>query len=171
MAARRCDSGSGGTDGIGGNPSSAAHIRAAGACYRPRYSGSMSEITDEGVQSLLAAPNHAVLSSYNPDGTILSTVVWIDYVDGQLAVNSAVGRQWPSNLDRDPRVSIVVLDQENPYHFTEIRGTASGSIDGAREHIDALAHKYIGKDYPWLGPGEQRKKFVVAPAKVRYIKQ
>jgi len=40
-----------------------------------------------------------------------------------------------------------------------------------REHIDALSHKYIGKDYPWIGPGEQRKKFVVTPEKVRYIKQ
>jgi PPOX class probable F420-dependent enzyme len=131
----------------------------------------MSEITDAGVQELLAAPNHAVLSSLNSDGTILSTVVWIDYVDGILAVNSAVGRQWPSNLDRDPRVSIVVLDQANPYHFAEIRGTAAGDTETAREHIDALAHKYIGKDYPWLGPGEQRKKFVITPEKVRYVKQ
>jgi PPOX class probable F420-dependent enzyme len=131
----------------------------------------MSEITDAGVQELLAAPNHAVLSSLNPDGTILSTVVWIDYVDGVLAVNSAVGRQWPSNLDRDPRVTVVVLDQENPYHFTEIRGTAVGETESAREHIDALSRKYIGKDYPWLGPGEQRKKFVITPEKVRYVKQ
>ena len=131
----------------------------------------MSEITDAGVQELLAAPNHAVLSSFNSDGTILSTVVWIDYVDGVLAVNSAVGRQWPTNLDRDPRVTVVVLDQANPYHFTEIRGTAAGDTEGAREHIDALSRKYIGKDYPWLGPGEQRKKFVVKPEKVRYIKQ
>ena len=131
----------------------------------------MSEITDAGVQELLAAPNHAVLSSLNSDGTILSTVVWIDYVDGVLAVNSAVGRQWPTNLDRDPRVTVVVLDQANPYHFTEIRGTAAGDTEGAREHIDALSRKYIGKDYPWLGPGEQRKKFVITPEKVRYVKQ
>jgi PPOX class probable F420-dependent enzyme len=131
----------------------------------------MSEITDAGVQELLAAPNHAVLSSFNSDGTILSTVVWIDYVDGVLAVNSAVGRQWPTNLDRDPRVTVVVLDQANPYHFTEIRGTAAGDTEGAREHIDALSRKYIGKDYPWLGPGEQRKKFVITPEKVRYVKQ
>jgi PPOX class probable F420-dependent enzyme len=131
----------------------------------------MTDITHEGVLSLLAAPNFAVLSSHNPDGTILSTVVWIDYVDGQLAVNSAVGRQWPSNLDRDGRVSILVLDQDNPYHFAEIRGRAAGTLEGAREHIDALAHKYIGKDYPYLQPGEQRKKFVVTPEKVRYMKQ
>jgi PPOX class probable F420-dependent enzyme len=131
----------------------------------------MTELTDSGVQALLAAPNHAVLSCRNSDGSILSTVVWIDYVDGVLAVNSAVGRQWPTNLDRDTGVTVVVLDQENPYHFAEIRGTVSGTLDGAREHIDQLAHKYIGRDYPWMGEGEQRKKFVITPQKVRYVKQ
>lgn len=131
----------------------------------------MTDLSHDGVQALLAAPNFAVLSSYNADGSILSTVVWIDYVDGMLAVNSAVGRHWPANLDRDPRVTVVVTDQENPYHFTEIRGTAAGTLNSAREHIDALANKYIGKDYPWLGPGEQRKKFTIAPEHVRYVKQ
>jgi PPOX class probable F420-dependent enzyme len=131
----------------------------------------MTDLSHEGVQGLLAAPNHAVISSHNADGSIHSTVVWIDYVDGVLAVNSAVGRQWPANLDRDPKVTVVVIDQENPYHFTEIRGTAAGSVQGAREHIDALSHKYIGKDYPWIGPGEERKKYTITPERVRYVKQ
>ena len=130
----------------------------------------MTDLSDAGVQALLAAPNHAVLSSHNPDGSILSTVVWIDYVDGVLAVNSAVGRQWPTNLDRDPQVSIVLIDQQNPYAFAEIRGTVTGTLEGAHEHIDALAKKYIGQDkYPWLSPGEQRKKFIVHPRKVRLV--
>jgi PPOX class probable F420-dependent enzyme len=131
----------------------------------------MSEITDAGVQELLGAPNHAVLSSLNPDGSILSTVVWIDYADGVLAVNSAVGRQWPTNIDREGTVTVVVLDQNDPYHFVEIRGTVSGSTETSIDHINVLAHKYIGRDYPWLQPGEVRKKFVITPTKVRYIKQ
>jgi PPOX class probable F420-dependent enzyme len=131
----------------------------------------MTELTDAGVQELLAAPNHAVISSLNPDGSILSTVVWIDYVDGILAVNSAVGRQWPTNLDREGATTVVVTNQQDPYHFVEIRGTVTGSTEPGVEHINALAHKYIGKDYPWLAPGEVRKKFVITPTKVRYIKQ
>ncbi len=131
----------------------------------------MTDLNHEGVRELLSAPNHAVLSSHNPDGTILSTVVWIDYVDGDLAVNSAVGRQWPSNLDREGRVTVLVMDQQNPYHFAEIRGTVTGTVDGAVDHIHSLAHKYIGQDYPWLGPDEQRKKFIITPSKVRYVKQ
>ena len=131
----------------------------------------MTDMSHAGVLELLAAPNHAVLSSHNEDGSIHSTVVWIDYVDGVLAVNSAVGRHWPANLDRDARLTVVVIDQENPYHFTEIRGTASGSLDGALPHINALSNKYIGRDYPWLGEGEVRKKYVITPQRVRYVKQ
>src|ERR1700761_5594917 len=126
----------------------------------------MTDMSHAGVQELLAAPNHAVLSSHNEDGSIHSTVVWVDYVDGVLAVNSAVGRHWPANLDRDSHMTLVVIDQQNPYHFTEIRGTASGSEEGAVAHIHALAHKYIGRDYPWLGEGEVRKKYVITPQRV-----
>lgn len=131
----------------------------------------MAKITDPGVQELLAGPNYAVVSSHNADNTMHSTVVWIDYADGVLAVNSAVGRRWPANLDRDARVTLVVVECGNPNHFVEIEGSAQGRTDGAREHIDALARKYIGEDYPWLAPGEQRKTFVITPHHVRYVQQ
>lgn len=131
----------------------------------------MTKITDPGVQELLAGPNYAVVSSHNVDGTMHSTVVWIDYVDGVLAINSAVGRRWPANLDRDQQVTIVVVECGNPNHFVEIEGTASGTTDGALEHINALARKFIGEDYPWLAPGEQRKRFTITPHRVRYVQQ
>ncbi len=130
----------------------------------------MTDLNDAGVRELLAAPNHAVLSCHNADGSILSVVVWVDYTDGVLAVNSAVGRRWPANLDRDPRLTLVVIDQQNPYQFAEIRGTATGTFDGALEHIHVLANKYLGRDYPWLGPGEQRRKYTIAPEHVRFVK-
>ena len=130
----------------------------------------MTDINDEGVRELLAAPNHAVVSTVNPDGSILSTVVWVDFVEGVLAVNSAVGRQWPTNLDRDPRITLLVIDRQDPYHFAEVRGLAKGTDEGALEHIHALAHKYIGRDYPYLSDGERRRKYVIEPQRVRYVK-
>lgn len=132
----------------------------------------MSDIHDPDVQALLAKPNFAVISTHNPDGTILSNVVWVDTEDGALSVNSAVGRKWPTNLDRDPQTSVVVIDSENPYSFVEVRGRAEGTTDGADEHIDALAKKYLGKDeYPFRQPGEQRIKFRISPDHVRFVKQ
>src|SRR5437588_11339315 len=103
-------------------------------------------LEDPPVRSLLEGVNHAVVSTFDADGSIHSAVVWIDLVDGVLAVNSAVGRRWPSNLERDPRVTVVVWEEGNPYHYVEIRGLASGTTDGADEHIDRLAHKYTGSE-------------------------
>src|SRR5882757_11442281 len=128
----------------------------------------MTSITDPGPQELLSAPNYAVVSTVNKDGSIHSTIVWVSSEGDEIAVNSAVGRLWPTNLERDPHISVVVFESGNPYHFVEIRGTATGSIAGADEHINALAKKYIDQDeYPFRQPGEQRIKFVIDPERVR----
>jgi hypothetical protein len=96
----------------------------------------------------------------------------VDTIDGSLAVNSAVGRTWPSNLQRDPRVTVLIYDQANPYDYVEVRGTARGSTDGADAHIDRLAKKYLGADsYPFRQEGEQRITYLVDAQRVRHQKQ
>jgi PPOX class probable F420-dependent enzyme len=134
----------------------------------------VASLSDPGVQSLLSGPrpNHAVVSTLNEDGSIHSTVVWVSVEDGRLAVNSAVGRKWPTNLERNPAVAVVVYDETNPYEYVEVRGTASGTTDGADDHIDRLAKRYLGADsYPFRTPDEQRITYVVEPSLVRHQKQ
>jgi PPOX class probable F420-dependent enzyme len=131
----------------------------------------MTNLNDPPVRELLEQPNYAVVSTLNPDGSIHNTVVWIDQEDGRVAVNSAVGRVWPSNLQRDPHVNVLVFEAGNPYNFVEIRGKAEVA-DGADEHINGLAKKYIGQDeYPYRQPGEQRIKFVIEPERIRHVQQ
>ena len=133
----------------------------------------MASLSDEGVRLLTEQQtNHAVVSTLNEDGSIHGTVVWFDVRDGQIAVNSAVGRRWPSNLERDPRITVVVYDEDNPFDYVEVRGTAQGTTEGAHEHIDRLAKKYLGLDeYPAHQPGEQRVTYVVQADRVRHQKQ
>ncbi len=132
----------------------------------------MASIQDEAVRGLLEPANHAIVSTLNEDGSIHSAVAWISLEDGDVAVNSAAGRKWPANLDRDPRVTVLVYDQSNPYEYVEIRGTAKGSRDDADDHIDRLAKKYIDQDeYPFRQPGEERMKYTITPEHVRYQKQ
>jgi PPOX class probable F420-dependent enzyme len=131
----------------------------------------MANLNDPAVRELLEQPNYAVVSTVNADGSIHSTIVWASAEDGAVAVNSAVGRLWPTNLQRDAHVNVLVFEAGNPYHFVEIRGIAEVA-DGPDEHINALAKKYIGQDeYPYRQPGEERIKFVVRPERVRYVKQ
>lgn len=132
----------------------------------------MATLTDPEVRKLLEEPNHAVVSTLNEDGSVLSTVVWIDVEDGAVAVNSAEGRRWPTNLHRDPHITALVYEQGNPYNYVEIRGRARATTEGADEHIDRLSKKYIGQDkYPYRQAGEQRVKFVIEPTSIRHQKQ
>src|SRR5437588_11686156 len=99
----------------------------------------MAGLNDQGVRELLEAPNYAVISTRNRDGSIHDTVVWINRENGSVAVNSAVGRIWPRNLKRDPHATVLIQESGNPYHYVEIRGEAQATHDGADEHINALA--------------------------------
>ena len=69
-------------------------------------------------------------------------------------LNTAEGRAWPRNLERDPRVTLTVQNMENPYEYVAIRGTvAERTHEGADAHIDSLAKKYMGLDeYPSASP-------------------
>jgi PPOX class probable F420-dependent enzyme len=133
----------------------------------------MASLNDNGVKALFEAPNVAVISTKNPDGSILSAVVWISLEDGVLAVNSAEGRQWPANLDREGTATVLVYPPDNPYEFVTVRGKVTRATDGDDDaHIDRLAKKYINQDtYPFRQPGEARVKYVISPDHVRYAKQ
>jgi len=132
----------------------------------------MASLDDPGVQALLDKKNHAVVTTLTEDGSPHSTVVWVDVQDGRLAINSAVGRDWPTNLERDPRITVLVYDEDNPYDYVEVRGTARGTTEGADAHIDGLAKKYLDADsYPFRQDGEQRITYLVDAQRVRHQKQ
>jgi PPOX class probable F420-dependent enzyme len=130
----------------------------------------MASFDDPGVRAILDPANHAVISTLNVDGSIHSTVVWQEAVDGKLVINSALGRRWPTNLLRDPRITAVVYAQDDPYDYVMIRGTATGTTEGADAQIRRLAKKYTGSD-DFDHPGEERIMFVVEPVRVAHHTQ
>jgi PPOX class probable F420-dependent enzyme len=120
-------------------------------------------------EELLRAKNFCDVSTLRADGSVHSVPVWVDVEEGQPLLNSAEGRAWPRNLERDPRITLTVPNWENPYEYLEVRGVVSERTHaGADEHIDKLAKKYLGVDaYPARKPGEQRVIIRVAPEYVR----
>ncbi len=117
---------------------------------------------------LLQAKNFANVSTLRNDGSVLSVPVWVDVQDGRPVLNTAEGRAWPRNLERDPRVTITVQNIENPYEYITVRGrVAERTHEGADAHIDAMAKKYLGQDsYPFRQPGEQRVILRIEPEQV-----
>ncbi len=102
------------------------------------------------------------------DGSPQVTPVWVDYEGDELVINTADGRLKANNLRRDPRVAVSMTDPEDTYDMVTIRGHASEiTEEGADEHIDALAKKYLDADsYPNRRPGEVRLKVKIEPEKV-----
>ncbi len=72
------------------------------------------------------------LSTLMPDGSPQTNPVWVDYQNGELWVNSAAGRLKDKNMKRDPRVSVAVIDPDNPYRFVEVRGRYAKLLSKAR---------------------------------------
>jgi PPOX class probable F420-dependent enzyme len=112
--------------------------------------------------------NFVKLTTLDENGAPFSVVIWGDLENGHLAVNSAEGRKWPENVRRNPQVEAVVPNWENPYEYVRVRGRiVEDTHEGADEHIDQLAKKYMDKDeYPFRKEGEQRIKFLIEPEKV-----
>jgi PPOX class probable F420-dependent enzyme len=122
----------------------------------------------EGVKKLFEEANIGHLATVMPDGSPQVTPMWVDFDGKYILVNTEEGRQKPRNIRRDPRVAISVTRAGNPYAFASVRGrVVEITTEGAEEHIDKLAKKYLGRDrYPWRQPGEQRVIFKIEPRRV-----
>jgi PPOX class probable F420-dependent enzyme len=106
------------------------------------------ERTDHDYPALSAAarrflepPRFAVVATLNPNGGPLQAVVWYVLDGDAIVFNSRVGRQWPTNIGRDRRVSLTVSDD---YDYVEMRGEVEIDTDPVRgqEVIAGLARRY-----------------------------
>ena len=125
----------------------------------------MAEVIPEKYVDLFSKKAFANLATVNPDGTPQVTPVWVDYDGTHVLVNSARGRRKDKNMETNPAVAISILDPDNPYRYLEVRGRVTEiTEDGADEHIDKMAKKYLGQDkYPFRQPGEVRVIFKIEP--------
>jgi PPOX class probable F420-dependent enzyme len=130
----------------------------------------MADTIDGPVRELLEGKNFSMVATIREDGSPHVVPTWVDTDGSHVLLNTADGRVWPENLRRDRRVTITVPNLENPYEYAEIRGTvAEETAEGADDHIDKLAKKYMDADsYPFRTEGEVRLIVKVAPDKVRY---
>ena len=104
---------------------------------------------EDKVKELAKGRNFALVTTLMPDGTPQTLPLWVDADDDHVLINTEVGRQRYKNLQRNPKVTVLIVEDGNWYSFAEVRGHLDGEITGdeARTHIDALSHKYTGADY------------------------
>lgn len=126
----------------------------------------MAELSPNAI-ALLEGKNFGTLATLMRDGSPQATVVWVDTDGTHVLVNTSEGRVKANNASRDPRVSLVVTDSNNPYKVLQVRGRiVEITREGAFDHIDKLAKKYRGVDKYTLRDGEQRVIMKILPDSV-----
>ena len=127
----------------------------------------MVKLTDKQAQ-LFLGKNFGAVATIRPDGTPHVTPVWVDYDGEHIVFNTATGRAKWRHMLRDPRVTIEVYAQDDPYDYVTVTGTAElVEGDEADRHIDKLSEKYTGNPkFQSHRPGQRRVIVRVTPERV-----
>jgi PPOX class probable F420-dependent enzyme len=130
----------------------------------------MSAALSDRLKSLLDDKVFIIVGTLQPDGSPQMSPVWVKRDGDDLLFSTTVDRRKKKNLDRDPRVTVVVMNPEQPYEYAEIRGTATMTTEGGPDLIDELSLKYTGKKYAEFNPASaqdaERVVVRVSPQKV-----
>ena len=129
----------------------------------------MATAIPDGFKDLLTTKlTFAHLATNMKDGTPQVTPVWFNFDGTNIMVNSAKGRVKDRNMRARRDVALSILDPDNAYRYLQIIGKVVDITEqGADAHINSLANKYMGKDYPFRTPGEVRVSYKIAPTKVQ----
>lgn len=100
------------------------------------------------IRVFLDAPRFATIATIDPNGGPRQAVIWYTLDGDEIVMNSAVGRRWPSNLVRDPRMSFSVIDEADGYRWVGITGVVTVVEDQptAQADIAGMARRYHADD-------------------------
>lgn len=117
---------------------------------------------------LLRQPSICYLATTMADGSPQMTQTWVDTDGEHVLINSVQGYVKIKNIARDPRVAVAISALDNPSRYFQVRGRVINvSTNGAVEHIEMLAQRYLGMPYPWYGGrAQERVIIVIEPEKV-----
>ncbi|CAN5606977.1 PPOX class F420-dependent oxidoreductase [soil metagenome] len=122
----------------------------------------------EELLALLRQPSICYIATSMADGSPQLTQTWVDTDGEHVLINSVQSHVKVKNIGRDPRVAVAISDSTNPSRYVQVRGrVVNVTTDGAVDHIEMLAQKYLGTPYPWFGGREQvRVILVIEPEKI-----
>ena len=119
----------------------------------------------EDLLALLREPSTCYLATSMADGSPQLTQTWVDTDGEHVLINSVQGHVKVRNIERDPRVALAISDPNKPSRYFQVRGRVLDvTTDGAAEHIEKLAQRYLGGPYPWYGGRGQTRLLITIEA-------
>lgn len=100
---------------------------------------------DDDVRAFLDVPRSADLATINKDGSPQLSLIWYERRGDELIVNTTAQRVKAKNMERDPRVALLVGD---PARYVRLDGDARSVAIGAAALADirALAVRFDGEE-------------------------
>jgi PPOX class probable F420-dependent enzyme len=118
--------------------------------------------------TMLRQPSICYVATSMNDGSPQLTQTWVDTDGTHVIINTVQGYVKLKNMMRDPRVAVTLSAPQNPSRYFQVRGRVVDiTTDGAVDHIEMLAQKYLGMPYPWYGGRDQVRVIVaIKPDKI-----
>jgi PPOX class probable F420-dependent enzyme len=107
----------------------------------------------------------AFIGTVRKDGSVEMVPVWFEQKDGSFWINGGTNRGWFKHLQRDPRVTLLLVDPKEMFRWAQVEGRMVNWAEDSRgDHINELSHRYLKKDYQ--GPRTGRIKIQIEPLRV-----
>jgi general stress protein 26 len=108
-------------------------------------------------KQLLDKPIACVLGLIGNDGLVNQTPMWFDYAGDKVLVNVATQRKKVEWIRKQGKVSILLVNPENAYHWVSIKATVERELleDDPNEghtvtaQLDKIWTKYTGSEPPY----------------------
>jgi PPOX class probable F420-dependent enzyme len=124
-------------------------------------------------EELATGKNFAAVTTVLPSGRLQTQMIWVHVEDGEIVLNTETHRAKCHNVARDPRITVLIRDERDPYRYAEVRGRVTGVENGerARRQVDELARKYTGEDYPPDAIKSERVILRITPERQTFVDQ
>ncbi len=107
-------------------------------------------------KSLLDRPVTVILGLTGPDGRIGMTPMWFDYEGDKVLVNTASHRPKCEWIRKNPKLTMLLVNPDNPYHWVQIKCTVESEErewdkggERVTKQLDKIWTKYTGNPAPY----------------------
>ena len=119
----------------------------------------------EKMQAFVQEPLPALVGTVRKNGSAQLNPLWFEYKDGSFWINGGTNRGWFKHLERDPRITLLLIDPQNMFRWAQIEARMTRwEEDPGGDHINHLSHRYFGRDYQ--NPRTGRIKIQLEPLRI-----
>ena len=127
-------------------------------------------VVHEDRETFLQEPQIAVLATLGPNGQPHAAPIWYLYEDGVFIMLTGITSQKARDIEREPKVTLVVDRRTLPYYAVMIQGRAELGPTPSEDVRLRLAIRYLGETmgraYVGRGSAEGSRTIRLTPARV-----